>query len=140
MSTETVVETTWRQLLEHHPDARRGSHGAIKAASAALRLRQLFPSSAQPGPRPALTPLATRQPMHAPAIGLHAFERELPALGLFASEASAAPGSALWLVVRSAARRDVEPPRTLHFASFWEATVAATQTGILSAGSDGRAK
>ncbi|MGW9433340.1 DUF6193 family natural product biosynthesis protein [Streptomyces decoyicus] len=43
MSTETVVETTWRQLLEHHPDARRGSHGAIKAASAALRLRQLFP-------------------------------------------------------------------------------------------------
>ncbi|MFG2863601.1 DUF6193 family natural product biosynthesis protein [Streptomyces sioyaensis] len=44
MSTETVVETTWRQLLEHHPDARRGgSPGAIEAASAEPRLRQLFP-------------------------------------------------------------------------------------------------
>lgn len=44
MSTESVVETTWRQLLEHHPDARRGgSPGAIEAASAEPRLRQLFP-------------------------------------------------------------------------------------------------
>ncbi|MCR8579725.1 DUF6193 family natural product biosynthesis protein, partial [Streptomyces sp. Isolate_219] len=44
MSTETVVEKTWHQLLERHPDARRGgSAGAIEAASAEPRLRQLFP-------------------------------------------------------------------------------------------------
>jgi len=28
-----MAEKTWPQLLEHHPDARRGSPGAIKAAS-----------------------------------------------------------------------------------------------------------
>ncbi|MGY4970349.1 hypothetical protein ACWGCC_14190 [Streptomyces nigrescens] len=33
MSTETVVETTWPQLLEHHPDARRGSPGVRLAST-----------------------------------------------------------------------------------------------------------
>ncbi|WP_327706991.1 DUF6193 family natural product biosynthesis protein [Streptomyces decoyicus] len=95
MSTETVAETTWRQLLEHHPDAHRGSPGAIKAASAAPRLRQLFPFLSATPSRPAPEPSATCQPMHLPAIGLHALERDAPALGLFASEASTAPGSTL---------------------------------------------
>ncbi|MFC9227409.1 DUF6193 family natural product biosynthesis protein [Streptomyces decoyicus] len=44
MSTETVVEAIWHQLLEHHPEARRGgSPGAIEAAAAEPRLRQMFP-------------------------------------------------------------------------------------------------
>ncbi len=43
MSTETVVEKTWRMLLERHPDARRGGPEVIEAAFAELRLRQLFP-------------------------------------------------------------------------------------------------
>ncbi|MEU9058962.1 DUF6193 family natural product biosynthesis protein [Streptomyces sp. NPDC048430] len=43
MSTETVVEKTWRMLLERHPEARRGNPEVIKAASAEPRLRQLFP-------------------------------------------------------------------------------------------------
>lgn len=43
MSTETVVEKTWRMLLERHPDARRGDPVVIEAAFAEPRLRQLFP-------------------------------------------------------------------------------------------------
>lgn len=43
MSTETVVEKTWRMLLERHPEARRGNPAVIEAASAEPRLRQLFP-------------------------------------------------------------------------------------------------
>ncbi|MCX5009446.1 DUF6193 family natural product biosynthesis protein [Streptomyces sp. NBC_00555] len=43
MSTETVVEKTWRMLLERHPDARRGDPEVIEAAFAESRLRQLFP-------------------------------------------------------------------------------------------------
>lgn len=43
MSTEAVVEKTWRMLLERHPDARRGDPEVIEAAFAEPRLRQLFP-------------------------------------------------------------------------------------------------
>ncbi|MFI6148610.1 DUF6193 family natural product biosynthesis protein [Streptomyces sp. NPDC051109] len=43
MSTETVVEKTWRMLLERHPEARRGDPEVIEAASAEPRLRRLFP-------------------------------------------------------------------------------------------------
>ncbi|MGW7459689.1 DUF6193 family natural product biosynthesis protein [Streptomyces sp. NPDC054797] len=43
MSTETVVEKTWRMLVERHPEARRGDPEVIEAAFAEPRLRQLFP-------------------------------------------------------------------------------------------------
>ncbi|MFA7764307.1 DUF6193 family natural product biosynthesis protein [Streptomyces sp. NRRL S-448] len=43
MSTETVVEKTWRMLLERHPEARRGDPEMMEAAFAEPRLRQLFP-------------------------------------------------------------------------------------------------
>lgn len=43
MSTETVVEKTWRQLLECRPDARWGDPDVIEAAYAEPSLRQLFP-------------------------------------------------------------------------------------------------
>ncbi|MFC8225867.1 DUF6193 family natural product biosynthesis protein [Streptomyces sp. NPDC057287] len=43
MSRETVVERTWRMLLERHPEARRGNPEVIEAASAEPRLRRLFP-------------------------------------------------------------------------------------------------
>ncbi|MFE1556627.1 DUF6193 family natural product biosynthesis protein [Streptomyces sp. NPDC058734] len=41
--TETVVERTWRMLVERHPEARRGDPEVIEAAYAEPRLRQLFP-------------------------------------------------------------------------------------------------
>ncbi|MFE3517779.1 DUF6193 family natural product biosynthesis protein [Streptomyces sp. NPDC059166] len=43
MAEETVVETTWRLLLEGHPTARRGNHAVMAAAHAQPRLRALFP-------------------------------------------------------------------------------------------------
>ncbi|MEU9718878.1 DUF6193 family natural product biosynthesis protein [Streptomyces sp. NPDC047976] len=41
--TETVVERTWRMLVERHPEARRGNPEVIEAAFAEPRLRRLFP-------------------------------------------------------------------------------------------------
>lgn len=43
MSRESVVEKTWRLLLERDPSARRGDPAVIEAASAEPRLRALYP-------------------------------------------------------------------------------------------------
>ncbi|MFF1909967.1 DUF6193 family natural product biosynthesis protein [Kitasatospora sp. NPDC058218] len=43
MVQETVVEKTWRGMLERHPTARRGEPAVIEAAYAEPRLRALFP-------------------------------------------------------------------------------------------------
>ncbi|MEU3910364.1 DUF6193 family natural product biosynthesis protein [Streptomyces sp. NPDC029721] len=43
MVEETLVERTWRGLLERHPAARRGEPAVIEAAYAEPRLRALFP-------------------------------------------------------------------------------------------------
>ncbi|MEV0535562.1 DUF6193 family natural product biosynthesis protein [Kitasatospora sp. NPDC050463] len=43
MTEETVVEKTWRGILERHPEARRGEPAVIEAAYAEPRLRALFP-------------------------------------------------------------------------------------------------
>ncbi|MGW5803980.1 DUF6193 family natural product biosynthesis protein [Streptomyces bacillaris] len=43
MAEETVVERTWRGILERHPGARLGEPAVIEAAYAEPRLRVLFP-------------------------------------------------------------------------------------------------
>ncbi|MFB7449870.1 DUF6193 family natural product biosynthesis protein [Streptomyces sp. NPDC056194] len=43
MTEETVVEKTWRGILEGHPGARRGEPAVIAAAYAEPRLRALYP-------------------------------------------------------------------------------------------------
>ncbi|GLX41179.1 hypothetical protein Sros01_72520 [Streptomyces roseochromogenus] len=43
MAEETVVEKTWRLMLEGHPTARRGDPEVMEAAHAEPRLRALFP-------------------------------------------------------------------------------------------------
>ncbi|GHG43191.1 hypothetical protein Shyd_86960 [Streptomyces hydrogenans] len=43
MGEETVVEKTWRGMLEGHPGARRGDPAVTAAAYAEPRLRALYP-------------------------------------------------------------------------------------------------
>ncbi|MEI7033387.1 DUF6193 family natural product biosynthesis protein [Streptomyces pratensis] len=43
MAHETVVEETWRGILEARPGARRGNSAVIAAAYAEPRLRALYP-------------------------------------------------------------------------------------------------
>ncbi|WP_432114337.1 DUF6193 family natural product biosynthesis protein [Streptomyces sp. S1] len=43
MTDETVVEKTWRLMLEGHPTARQGEPAVTAAAHAEPRLRVLFP-------------------------------------------------------------------------------------------------